>query len=136
MDGGLTLAGIELIVDDLDRAIELFRDVLGFEVLSRGPSALVAGETAAIDLDSIVLNLLAPAATGEGTILAERTARLSQLIAVEREERAGELRRDAALERGLAVAPLDDSSFYVTPESVAGALGQAVAVVVTRRPAT
>lgn len=135
MDPELSLLGIELIVDDLDRAVELFVDVFGCPMLSRGPSALVAGESAVIDLGRVVLTLLAPAATGEGSVLAERAPRLSQFVFSSETTHDGStdarpiLRR--AIERGVAVVPLDNGSFYLTPESVQGALGQAVAMVVT-----
>jgi catechol 2,3-dioxygenase-like lactoylglutathione lyase family enzyme len=131
MDAPLTLLGIELIVDDLDRAIELFTDVLGCPLLSRGASTLVAGETAAIDLGSIVVNLLAPDSVGEGTVLAERTPRFSQFILSQVVSRGVAEARTRSVERGLAVVPLDATNFYLTPESVEGALGQAVAVIVT-----
>lgn len=131
MEGGLTALGIELIVDDLDRAIELFTDVLGLTLIDRGPSGLVVGEAATIDAGGIVISLLAPSAVGPGTVLAERTPRLSQIVLgdVSGGDVTPALARCA--ERGLAVARLGDRAFHVTPESAEGALGLPVAVVVT-----
>ncbi|MCU1394209.1 MAG: hypothetical protein JWM34_2637 [Ilumatobacteraceae bacterium] len=134
MENGLNAIGIELIVDDLDRAVELFVDVMGGSLLSREPSGMVVGEVAIIDAGSIVISLLAPAPSGPGTVLAERTPRLSQLIfgSSEPERTLGTF--DRAVAAGLAVSNLQDGRFHVTPESAAGALGQPVAIVTVSVP--
>jgi catechol 2,3-dioxygenase-like lactoylglutathione lyase family enzyme len=132
MDDDLRLLGIEVIVEDLDRALELFADVLGCAVISRAPSQLVAGETAVVDLGSLVLTLLAPAATGEGSVLAERAPRLSQFV-FSSDAGTGPF-VDRAMESGLATVQLSQEQAYVTPEAVEGALGQPVAVVVVGAP--
>jgi|GEM_PF-2876258 len=124
------LLSIELIVENLERAVELFHGVLGMDVLSRGPSALVRGEMATVDAGGCVITLLEPASSGDGTILSERTPRLSQIVLASGTETTQSLRH-GAVAAGLAVVPLDGAAFYVTPEAAAGALGQSVAVVVT-----
>lgn len=123
--------GVELIVEDLDRAVELFTEVLGLELLSRGPAPTVAGEAAVIDAGAFAITLLAPAAGGPGHVLAERTPRLNQLVVGLPALVDVEVLRDRATEAGLAVRSTDGGSFYLVPEAVAGALGQEVAVVVT-----
>jgi catechol 2,3-dioxygenase-like lactoylglutathione lyase family enzyme len=131
VESRLGLIGIELVVADLERSLELFCDILGFELLSRGPAEHVSGEVATIDSGAIVLTLLAPSNSGDGSVLAERTPRLGQLIV----GAGGVEATVAALERsvraGLSAVPSGDHRFHLTPEAVDGALGLPVAVVVT-----
>ena len=136
MSDRLDVIGIELIVDDLDRAIELLSGIVGFELISRAPSDLVAGELAILDAGPIVISLLHPAASGPGSVLAERTPRLSQIVLASASTDDAHELRAAAMDAGLAVAMLDDDNFHVTPEAVEGALGQPVAIVVTTPAAT
>jgi hypothetical protein len=131
MPSPLRVVAIEMLVDDLDRAVELFVDVVGCELIARGPSPSIAGEVATVDGGSIIINLVHPATSGEGRILADREPRLSQLIlgSVDEATLAGAHAR--AIARGLSVAELGDGNFHATPESVKGALGLAAAIVVT-----
>ncbi len=129
MSNSTRAIGLELIVDDLDRAIELFTEVLGLPLLSRTPSELVLGEVAVVDAGSVVISLLQPASSGEGSLLAERAPRLSQLI-FDADDLAAV--RERSIERGLSVAPTDAKRFHLSPESVQGALGQPVAIVMAR----
>ena len=123
--------GIEFVVADLDRAIELFCDVLGWPLLGRGPSALVVGEMATVDGGSIIVTLLEPASSGDGTVLAERTPRLSQLVLAATDPLSSSTALERVVTAGLSASPTGDHHFHITPESVDGALGQPVAVVVT-----
>ena len=134
MESPLAALGIELIVADLDRAIELFVDVMGCQLLSREPSTLVVGEVAVIDAGSIVISLLAPALAGEGAVLANREPRLSQIIfgGSRSAEIAAAFGRAASA--GLALSELVDDRFHITPESVEGALGQPTALVTVPLP--
>ncbi|HAP77045.1 MAG TPA: hypothetical protein DCR14_13280 [Acidimicrobiaceae bacterium] len=126
---------MELIVADLDRAVELCCDVLGLTLLSRGPATLVPGEVATVDLGGLVLTLLCPAADGEGDFLADRSPRLSQLVlAVDGLEAVAELVRVAG-RHGLVAQQTADDRCYLTPESVEGALGVPTAVVAVVIPA-
>lgn len=124
------VVSIELVVDDLDRALELFGGALGLEVLSRGPAAHVTGRTATIDGGGCLITLLEPASSGEGTILADRVPRLSQIVMG-----AGPLEvprwRDETIRSGLACVALPGGGYFVSPESARGALGQPVAIVVS-----
>jgi catechol 2,3-dioxygenase-like lactoylglutathione lyase family enzyme len=125
------LIGVELIVEDLDRAIELFTDVLGLEVVSEGPSATIVGRVAVIDAGAVAVTLLEPSSSGPGHVLAERSPRLSQLVfGVPEGDDAG-LLLDRSVEAGLAAQIMGPGTFYLSPESVSGALGQRTAVVVT-----
>ncbi len=121
------MVGLEFVVADLDRAIELFTDVLGCSLVSRGPAALVSGDAAIVDAHGLMISLLQPAAAGDGTWLALREPRLSQLVFVTTQDRAATAARLA----GLSVVPTP-TGFHLSPESVEGALGVPLAVVVTR----
>lgn len=121
------MVAIELVVADLDRAVELFCDVLGGTLLSRGPAALVAGESAIVDANGLLISLLAPASSGEGTVLVFREPRVSQLVFTATDDTA----EATAMAAGLSVAPMANG-FHLTPESVEGALGFPIAVVVSR----
>lgn len=129
MESALNAVGIELIVEDLDRAIELFVDVMGCGLLSRERSTMVTGEVAIIDAGTIVISLLAPSTSGDGAVLAERTPRLSQIIFGTSTAEVTGAAFDRAVVAGLAVSNLTHGRFHVTPESATGALGQPVAIV-------
>jgi catechol 2,3-dioxygenase-like lactoylglutathione lyase family enzyme len=129
-----TLLGLEMVVDDLDRALALLVDVLGLELVSRAPSELVEGETAVIDCGSVAITLLAPAAHGPGPVLGNRDPRVSQLVfGVPGAESVERLQHEMA-ESGLAIAPAGSAGFFATPESMVGALGMPTAVVVVPAP--
>jgi catechol 2,3-dioxygenase-like lactoylglutathione lyase family enzyme len=134
VDDRATLLGIEIVVSDLDRAVAFFADVLGMEVLQRGPSALVEGETALVDAGAVAITLLAPKDHGPGRVLPNREPRVSQLVLGAGSPAALAGLRDHVVEAGLAVVPVDDASFYVTPEAVTGALGIATAIVAVPAP--
>jgi len=127
MEMGLTMVGIELVVVDLDRAVEMFTDVLGCTLLSRGPSGLVVGEVALIDANGMMVSLLQPACSGDGTVLAIREPRLSQIVFGASVSGA----EAVAIEAGFSVVPMDNGGFHLSPESVEGALGLPIAIVVT-----
>ena len=121
------MVGIEIVVADLDRAVELFTDVLGCTLLSRGPSGLVVGEVALIDANGMMVSLLRPASSGAGTVLAIREPRLSQIVF----GAAAGGAEAVAIEAGFSVVPMDNGGFHLSPESVEGALGLPIAIVVT-----
>jgi catechol 2,3-dioxygenase-like lactoylglutathione lyase family enzyme len=128
---GISGLGIELVVDDLDRAVEMFTDVVGCELISRGPSQLITGEMAVIDAGAFVISLLCPAASGPGTILSERTPRLSQIMFGSADSSVVDAARERSIEAGAATSDGGEGRFHLTPECVEGALGIPVALVVT-----
>ncbi len=125
----ISLLGLELIVDDLDRAVTLFVDLLGFELHQRGEAGVVAGQSAVVTDGRIAVTLLHPTTDGEARILPDRTPRLSQFIfgtsADTLDEVAGPI-----IEAGLAVTPTG-GGFYLKPEAISGVLGIETAVVMT-----
>ncbi len=128
MENSVRVLGVELLVDDLDRAVELFVDVLGLELSSRGVAAMVDGEMAVVSDGAIAITLLAAAPAIDDPRRVHEP-RLTQIVLAAAD---ADGRRATALAAGLGVADLDlDVGFFVTPESAEGALGQPVAVVVT-----
>ena len=128
MESSVRVLGLELIVDDIDRAIALFTDVLGFELHERGRFGLFAGEIAIVTDGSIAITLLQPTTDGDGKVLPDRSPRLSQIVLGAVSD-LSESRIESVVESGLAVTPTADG-FYLTPESIAGALGIETAIVV------
>lgn len=122
------------MVPDLERAISLFADVLGFEVSRTGPSPLVEADTAVVHAGAVALTLLAPKDHGPGRILPDREPRVSQLVLGAGTSADVDALRAHVIEAGLAVVNLDDAGFYVTPEAVTGALGIATAIVAVPEP--
>lgn len=121
--------GIELIVDDLDRAIALFVELLGFELHVRGESDQISGDVAVVTDGTVAITLLHPTTDGTGPILPDRTPRLSQLILGVAPDQLDAV-AETVVESGLAVSPTQ-RGFYVGPESASGALGVETAIVVT-----
>jgi len=121
--------GIELVVEDLDRAIELFVAVLGCQLISRGPAPLVAGEVAAIDAGNIVISLLRPARSGDDALLAYREPRLAQLIFGASGTSGVAAAFDRAVDAGLSLTDMPDGRFAILPEVTRGALGLDVAII-------
>lgn len=126
MANSVRVLGFELLVADLDRAVELFVDVLGLELSSRGAAPMVDGELAVVSDGTIAITLLAAAPASDDPRRVHEP-RLTQIVLADAD---AEGRRATALAAGLGVADLD-VGFFVTPESADGALGQPVAVVVT-----
>jgi len=120
--------GLELIVGDIDRAVALFTDVFGFELHERGSSELISGHVAVVTDGRVGITLLQPTTDGDGKILPDRAARLSQVVLGSPEESIDH-QTALAIEAGLAISPTADG-FYLTPESVGGALGLETAIVV------
>jgi catechol 2,3-dioxygenase-like lactoylglutathione lyase family enzyme len=123
--------GIELVVDDLDRALELFGTLLGLPVVSSGPAALVAGRVAVLDAGTVAITLLEPADDGPGPLLPDRTPRLTQLILGVPDTADVAALAGRLVGAGLAIGSDGDRTCYVLPQEVAAMLGQHVAVVTT-----
>ena len=74
------LIGLEYIVDDLDRVLELFVDLLGFEVVARGPHPEVDAEVVTLDAGAIAINLLHRTAVGDRPQILDPEVALTQLL--------------------------------------------------------
>lgn len=129
MEKRISLLGLELIVDDLDRAVALFVDLLGFSVHQRTSAGKVAGEIAIVTDGQIAITLLRPTTEASAPILPDRSPRLSQLI-FGTDTDGIDLVGGAIVESGLALTPTGHG-FFVSPEAISGVLGFETAVVVT-----
>lgn len=132
MDHRSALLGLEIIVGDVDRAVALFVDVLGFSLHERGPASLVSGESAIVTDGTVAITLLCPTTDGDAPILPDRRARFSQIVLAVAPD-AIDGARESVVEAGLSMTPTGDG-FFIGPEVVEGALGVAAAVVVVPEP--
>jgi hypothetical protein len=122
-----------MIVDSLDRALELLVGILGCDLIERRRSENPLGEIALVDAGSIVLSLLEPASAGPGYVVPIRDPRFSQLVFGATGDDDGAEHR--CIDVGLAVTHLGEGGWYLAPPVTAGALGVSTAIVVTPVPA-
>jgi hypothetical protein len=124
------LLSVELIVESVDRAIEILVGCCGFELLERVETTEPAGIRAMVDVGSTILTLLEPSPHGPGVVLPDRSPRLSQLVFGGAGDTIASIdeRCEAA---GLASERLPGQGWYLTKEGVAGVLGVSTALVFT-----
>ena len=129
MDDTPTLLGFELIVGDLEVAVQFCERVLGLELVARNPSPDLAGEVAVFALGNSAINLLQPHPIGDGTVLSEREPRLAQIfLGVPSDSISSTAERIAA--GGAPVQVLEPTRFFVPSSAVKGALGIASTITV------
>lgn len=125
------LLGVELLVESIERAVEILVNVLGGELVQRESASALSGQMAMVRLDTLLLTVVEPSSYGPGPILADRSPRMTQLVLGESGIGAVAERHHLVTEAGLATSRLGDTGFFITPESVAGALGFPLAIVCT-----
>ncbi len=74
------LLALEYVVEDLDRALELLVDLLGFEEVERGPHPGLDADMVTLDAGGVALTLLHPTATGDRPAVNPQACNLSQLV--------------------------------------------------------
>ena len=129
MSHGLTLLGVELLVQDIDRATELFEGALGFELVERRMSDDPAGEIAVFAVGEAALTVIAPRDHGPGVVIDDRTPRLGQLVLGASTGSLDAVATDV-VERGGSVQPIDDQRFLLSPSTVAAATGIDAAITI------
>lgn len=122
---------MELLVESIDRAVEILVNVLGGELLQRETASALSGQMAMVRLDTLLFTLVEPSSYGPGPILADRTPRVTQLVLGETGATAVAKRHQTVTDAGLATSAFGRGGFFITPESVAGALGFPLAIVCT-----
>lgn len=129
MSQRLTLLGVELLVQDIDRAMELFEGALGFELLERRESDDPAGEIAVFVVGDAAITLIAPREHGPGVVIEDRTPRLGQLVLG---TPTGTLDGvgAAVVQRGGSVQPIDEQRLLLSMATVAAATGIDAAITV------
>ena len=124
----VSVVGIELLVDRLDRALDFFHGILGYEVVHRGDSHDADGEIAIVDAGNIAIVLFRPADDGP-RVIADRSPRVSQLLfAADGDELPAWRKRIA--EHGISTGAAGDR-FFVPPDISAGLVGFDVSLTFT-----
>jgi len=121
--------GLEFVVSGINEALAFCVDVLGFELVYRGPARGVAGTSAVLDAGSITITLLEPAHEGPG-LIADRSPRLSQLVLGGPTDDLAEV-REAVHDAGVPTKDYSDGRYFVAPEVTAGILGFETALMFT-----
>lgn len=129
MDPAANLLGFELIVGDLELAVQFCQQVLGLELIARHPSPDLAGDVAVFALGNAAINLLQPHTTGEGVVLNQRDPRLAQIFLGVPPERVATL-AEQIVAGGVPVHMLEPTRFFVPSGAVEGALGIASTITV------
>lgn len=121
MLAGTNVVGLELIVERLAAAVDVFTDAFGWEVVFTGRSGEVAGDVAVLDAGSIMVTLLCPDDHGPD-MLSDREPRLSQLIVGgDAAQVAGAV--DRLVRLGLPTRTAGPERRFVPPEAAAGVVG-------------
>lgn len=123
-----SIIGLEFLVADLDGAIAVFVDALGWELVERGPAEGVAGERAVLVADSVVapaVTLMAAAEAGPGMVISDRTPRLTQVVMAASDTDQLAIRLN---ELGLPTES-SGSRTHVDPAAMAGVWGADAALV-------
>lgn len=129
MSRSLTLIGLELLVPDIDPAIELFEGVIGLELVERRDSADPAGEIAVFAVGDAAITLIAPRDHGPGTVIDDRSPRLAQIVMALGRDELGPL-VGSIEDAGAPVVRLDDHRAVVNPTVVEAATGVHTAITV------
>jgi len=126
---GMELIGLELLVESIPPAVELFVDGMGCALAWEGRAVDVDGDVAVLDAGPIAITLIAPTMTG-GPPIPDSAPRLSQLVFG-----ASGTVVDQAISRlqglGMAVSSEVPGRPFVPPEAAAGPLGLRTALVLS-----
>ncbi len=124
-----TLVALEYVVDDLDRALELLVDLLGFEVVDRADHPSLDAEMVTVDIGPVAVTLLHPTAAGDRRALSPPACNLSQLVFTT-DEPLTEL-TDRLAERGTGVVVDGAAMAHLSAQTTASVFGVAPALVFT-----
>ena len=108
------LTAIEFLVTDLDRALELLVDTVGFDELDRTRHAQFDAEVVVLDADPIALVLVSPTDTGAGVPIPLPDDRITQLIFEPESHEAFTSLRERLVQGGAAVANDGDRMFHLS----------------------
>ena len=112
-------------MSDIDSALTLFVDTLGFQLVHRAPAPDVSAESAVLDGGSVVLTLIQPVES-DGPAFPDPSPRLSQLIV-----EVGDIgaTSEVVAQAGLSVQVADEANSFVTPAAMEGVVGFPMALV-------
>lgn len=123
------LLGIELLVQNIDAATELFEGALGFELVERRSSEDPAGELAVFAIGDAAVTVIQPRDHGPGTVIEDRRPRLGQIVLGAARGQSADV-IDAVSRAGGSVLRLDDQRTLIAPLVMAGATGIDAAITV------
>ncbi len=122
-----TVAGLEIVVSQLDDALALFVDTLGLELAYRGPSPDVPAEVAVLDGGAIAITLIQPI-DSDGAVFPDPKPRLSQIVLGCDPDGLDEM-VGAVEAAGLPVDIVGSTRAFVPPAVMEGVLGSRTALV-------
>lgn len=124
-----TLIGLEYVVDDLDRALEFFVDLLGFVEVARQAHPHVDAEIVTLDAGAVAINLLHRTAVGDRPPILEPEVSLTQMLfTVPGTSQLDDLRTRLA-EAGTGIVVDDPSTIFLSAQGTRAILGKSPALV-------
>ena len=119
-----TLVSLEFIVEDLDKGLELFVDLMGLELVSRGQHPTLAAEVAMLASGSIAITLLQSTDDPDRRPMSSPEPRLAQMVfAVDSDDELMSL-RDRMIEAGAGVMSDSDRMFHLGESMIEGVFGR------------
>jgi hypothetical protein len=125
------LVAIEYVVDDLDRALEVLVDLMGFEIVQRGPHPTLDAEQVLVDAGPVSFSLLHPTADGDRMAIVEPFSNPAQLIFTLPDDRSVGRLATAMSEAGASVMLDDPSTFHLSAQATESIFGRAPSFVIT-----
>lgn len=110
---------------DIDDALTLFVDTLGFRLEYRAPTPDVSAETAVLDGGSMVLTLIQPVES-DGPAFPDPSPRLSQLVVQVNDVRSASA---VVAQAGVSLQIVDESNSFITPAAMEGVVGFPMALI-------
>ena len=123
------LIGLEYVVDDLDRAQELFVDLLGFTEVARHPHPLVDAEAVTLDAGTIAITLLHRTAVGDRAQILDPEVNLTQLLFAVGDTGELDHLRTRLSEAGASVMVDDPATIHLSIQGTRAILGKAPTMV-------
>ena len=123
------LTSIEFLVTDLERALELLSDRIGFPVADRFRHAHFDAEVVVLEADPISIVLLSPTETGQGLPIPLPDDRLSQLVFEPDDREAFTQLRQQLVTGGASVANDGAEMFHLSTTFMESLFGTAPAMV-------
>ncbi len=117
------LIAVEFVVSDLGPILELLGRVLGLEVAQVCRHPVIDADLAQVKAGGVLINLICPTDTGEGSPIVDPETRMSQINFLVGS--LGELHglRNRCRDAGAAVVDLPDQVFYIDSAMTSGVLG-------------
>ena len=118
------LASLEFVVEDLDKALELFVDLMGLEFLSRSQHPSLAAEVVMLSAGPVAITILHPTDDPDRMPLASPEPRMAQMVfMIDSDEHLLGL-RDRMIEAGAGVMSDSPQMFHLGQSMIEGLLGK------------